>query len=148
MQSLPRLTRVPARLQPEHPPSNQGREGLPQLAPARSSSRIYTRFPSRTCSRWFLSAIARDHRPNCVPGRLEEAVRGIPLIGVEPAECVRQCRNAVENLCTQKGHHRQFQQKSNSQTSRCRQCAESHLPPASTAHASIHRYSELCTPSS
>src|SRR5215471_5178405 len=148
MQSLPRLCRVPARPPLEHPPSNKVRASLRQLAPARSCLRTDTRFPSRACSRRFLSAIARDRLPNCVPGRLEEAARETPWIGVQPAECVRQCHNAVESLYTQRDPHRQFPPESNSQTSQCREGAESHLPPASDAHASIHRYSELCPPSS
>ena len=43
---------------------------------------------------------------------------------------------------------RLFRQEWNSRTSRCRICVESHLPPASIAHANIHRYSGLCTLSS
>src|SRR5215469_17622041 len=97
MQSLPRLLRVPPRRPPERPLSNKDRANHLQLAPARSSSRTYTRFPSRIDSPGFLSAIRRDRQPNYAPASLEEAVLETLWIGVEPAECVRQCRNAVEN---------------------------------------------------
>src|SRR5258708_36612656 len=81
-----RLFRVLARLPPKRPLSYKDRESLGKPAPAQNSLRIYTRFPFPVCSSEFLAAIARDRRPNCEPGRLEEAVLRTPLICLEPLE--------------------------------------------------------------
>jgi len=67
----------PAHLLPEHPPSNKVAQVFRNShllgAPRESISVSIS-----TCSRRFLAAIARDRQPNCVPGRLEEAVRETP----------------------------------------------------------------------